>query len=356
MLNLTPPRQISDNQRVLGLDILRVSFALIIFFFHSRIHLHCEYGIFNDFFGTPMIGMTGFFMLSGYAMVVSYGKKKFFDRSGLVMFYKKRLISVYPLYLITGVLFVLMRIVIGAQTIKDNIILTPIELLGIQSVFDGSLFDYSHNSGTWFVSCILFCYLLFPLIKELTISLKKKKLAFLVIGLIFLLSYIHFLPEYFKCGELYTNPFVRAFEFMLGIVVAKLNMDDCQDCKCMRIIRTWPILIIAVLLLVGCSSIDSPVKYMLIYIGLTLSFISLGYVKWTSNKSHKLLLYASKLSYAFFLAQFFVWSPLQIIQKHVFKFDNIAIILISFVLNCIISIILYEIVEKRLGNLVKKNC
>lgn len=354
MPNLTPPRQVSDNQRVLGLDILRIAFALIIFFFHSRIHLHCEYGIFNDFFGTPMIGMSGFFMLSGYAMVVAYGNKTLFDRSGLMMFYKKRLISVYPLYLIAGVLFVLMRIVIGAQTIKDNLILTPIELLGIQSVFDGSLFDYSHNSGTWFVSCILFCYLLFPLIKELTISLKRKKLTFLVIGLIFLLSYIHFLPEYFKCGELYTNPFVRAFEFMLGIVVAELNMDDWRDSRCMRIIRTWPTLIIAVLLLVGCCSIDSPVKYMLIYIGLTLLFISLSYVKWTSNKSHKLLLYASKLSYAFFLAQFFVWSPLQIIQKHVFKFDNIAIILISFVLNCIITIFLYEIIEKRFDNILKK--
>lgn len=126
-------------------------------------------------------------------------------------FYKKRLVSVYPLYLIIGVLFVLMRIVIGAQTIKDNLILTPIELLSIQSFFDGSLFNYAHNSSTWFVSCILFCYLMFPLIKELTISLKRKKLSLLVIGLIFLLSYIHFLPGYFKCGELYTNPFVRVF-------------------------------------------------------------------------------------------------------------------------------------------------
>lgn len=143
---------------------------------------------------------------------------------------------------------------------------------------------------------------------------------------------------------------------MLGVVIAELNMRVWDNSRWMRIIRSWPSLIIAVLLLFGCCSIVSPLMYMLIYIGLTLSFITLGYVKWTSNKFHKFLLYASKLSYAFFLAQFFVWSPLQAVQKHLFEFNNIAIILISFVLNCIISIILYEIVEKRLGNLVKKNC
>ena len=94
MVTQTPPTTThSQNKpdyryknRIIGLDILRVLFALIIFFFHSRVHLGCEFGVLNDFFKTPMIGMTGFFMLSGYALMVAYGNKNMWEKSSIVLF------------------------------------------------------------------------------------------------------------------------------------------------------------------------------------------------------------------------------------------------------------------------------
>ena len=39
-----------ENQRVVWLDYLRVSLAILIFLFHSHIHvLKCDYGIMNGF-------------------------------------------------------------------------------------------------------------------------------------------------------------------------------------------------------------------------------------------------------------------------------------------------------------------
>ena len=91
------------------------------------------------------------------------------------------------------------------------------------------------------------------------------------------------------------------------------------------------------------------------YFCLTVVFLTMGMEKNSGNqKNYGILLYASKISYAFFLGQFFVWNPLKFIQLKVGAFSNVTKITVSFVLCCVISIILYEFVEKRLGDIVKK--
>lgn len=58
-----------NYSRVVGLDLLRISLALLIFLFHSHIHiLKCDYGIMNGFISMGAIAMTGFFLLSGYTL------------------------------------------------------------------------------------------------------------------------------------------------------------------------------------------------------------------------------------------------------------------------------------------------
>lgn len=170
--------------RNVALDFFRIALALLIFFFHSHCHLGCTYGFLTTFFSYGNVAMTGFFMLSGYAMTLGYGKKDFKEWSDYKRFYLKRLITIYPLYIVTGTLFVLMNIVAGKQTIIDNLLLFPIEVLGIQAIFPGSLFAYAHNSGTWFVSCIFFSYLLYPIILMATRNLKRSTLFVLLLGFI----------------------------------------------------------------------------------------------------------------------------------------------------------------------------
>lgn len=149
--------------------------------------------------------MNGFFMLSGYAMTLGYGKKDFKEWSEYKRFYLKRLITIYPLYIVTGTLFVLMNIVAGKETIIDNLLLLPIEVLGIQAIFPGSLFAYAHNSGTWFVSCIFFSYLLYPKILMAIRNLKRSALFVLLIGFIASMIYIPSIDIAFDAPDLYTN-------------------------------------------------------------------------------------------------------------------------------------------------------
>lgn len=173
--------------RIIGLDLVRIALTLLIFLFHSRIHLGCNYYTLNAFINNGhLVGMTGFFLLSGFCLQLSNGSREFSDFSVTKQYYWKRIISIYPLYIFTGCLFVAILILIREQSLGDNLLLLPVELLCIQSFFD-SLFEFSHNSGTWFISCLTLCYLLFPFLSMITRELKKKS----VFAIILLLVFIH---------------------------------------------------------------------------------------------------------------------------------------------------------------------
>lgn len=59
--------------------------------------------------------------------------------------------------------------------------------------------------------------------------------------------------------------------------------------------------------------------------------------------------YLSKISYAFFLSQFFTWQILSIFQKNILWFNtyaNFKLIITSFSISLIIAIALYELIDK----------
>ena len=66
------------------------------------------------------------------------------------------------------------------EDIKLSLLLTPVEIFGVQSVFN-SLFGILHNGGTWFISCILFAYFVYPLNHKLLINLSIKLKTILLI-------------------------------------------------------------------------------------------------------------------------------------------------------------------------------
>ena len=138
--------------------------------FYSAIHIGCNYGIFQPFILMGAVFMTGFFMLSGYSLYYIYEEKNLLDIKYIINFYKKRLSGIMPVYYVIAILYI---IFLGRETILQNIIIAPIEILGLQSAFS-SLFGYSHNGGTWFISCILLCYVFFPLIQNIVKQMEIK--------------------------------------------------------------------------------------------------------------------------------------------------------------------------------------
>lgn len=60
--------------------------------------------------------------------------------------------------------------------------IAPVEIWGFQSLLS-SLFSVSHNGGAWFISCILFCYLLFLYFQNCIKQMKfQSKITLVVFG------------------------------------------------------------------------------------------------------------------------------------------------------------------------------
>lgn len=340
--------------RVVGLDLMRIFMAFLIFMFHSRIHsLHCSYGPLNSFVEMGAIAMTAFFMLSGYVINLSNSKRDMTRWEEIILFYKKRLISIIPLYFVWAFFLVVVNIVLnGKSAVVEELLLFPIEFLGIQSVYS-TLFPFSHNAGSWFISCILICYFLFPLFNNITKKINDNSRIVLIFVLSVILLWSPLVRHYFHLQTIYSNPFFRTLEFFIGILVSQLNTSN-NTCKLISFLRK-PIACISslVLLVVGVSigkmnNISS--DYMLYNWVALPCFISLmtslGYYKFRKLKDSNAINYLSNLAFCIFLGQIiYVWNMVKLVLEYVGLEANIVRILVSFIVVICIANVLHYFVE-----------
>lgn len=353
-MNLTTAPKIERN---VGLDFLRISLALLIFMFHSNMHFECHYGVLNHFARYGAIAMTGFFMLSGYALSLS-NKEILTDIGSLKNYLLKRFISIYPLYYFVAFAFM---ILLGGESFQSLALLFPFEVLGLQSCFT-SLSKISHNGGTWFISCLTICYLLYPLLQWMIIRFEIKEKVMLGGAILFLLFLAPLVQRHFNVASIYDNPFFRAMEFTLGIIASSIN-NDMRVKHIPYLLRSKVIVILVIILMVagvnfGDIYIVGSRDYMLMnWVTLPcfiLIFLVLGNVRFDTLADNRLVSYSSALSYAFFLSQFFVWPLSYHIMNSWIGIDNNYMrIMVSFVICVNISIFLHECVEKPSSKYLK---
>lgn len=338
--------------------MLRVAMALLIFMFHSKIHFGCSYGILNDFVSVGALAMTGFFLLSGYALRLVYGEKDLMEKKQLKRFYIKRVLGVLPLYYSLALLYMLF---LGKETWTENLLLLPIEALGLQTTFT-SLFGVTHNGGTWFISCLLLGYLVYPFLQTVVRQLDTKEKVILLICLVGIELWAIIVRNIFHTEWLYENPFYRAIEFAIGLIVADINLTT--DGRMVSVLRSWWIMIgVGVVMLIGVSYVERKCEIndlmLLNWIVLPcfiLMLFSLGSNRVSWLERSKVLCYASKISYAFFLSQYFVWRCGRWFIKIVGYDANWVRILFTFTLCVVISVLMYELVQKRIAGWIRIKC
>lgn len=213
------------QQRMVGLDIFRIISAATVFLFHQQLHLGCSYGFLNEYILMGAIFMTGFYMLSGYVMYDVYAGTDLAQKQNRSYFYGKRMAGLLPLYYVAGAFYVLF---LGKESWEQNLLLLPVELFGLQAMFPG-LFFQSHNSGTWFLSCLMACYILFPFLQQLLQQMgyiQKFIIGAVIAGILLLAPFI---ALEFGTADIYANPFFRLIEFTIGSLLCSLaNKEKIQ--------------------------------------------------------------------------------------------------------------------------------
>jgi len=345
------------KKRIVGLDIFRVLAVFVVFLFHSQLFIQSDYGLLDEFVKMGAVFMTGFFMLSGFVLHLTHRQTDLIQIASLKRFYLKRAIGILPLYYFFAMVYM---IALGHESLKENLILFPIEILGLQSMF-ATLFPISHNDGTWFISCLLLCYLIYPLLQEVAKQIRFST-KILIIALFFLiLCWSPAIPHFFKTAAIYENPFFRCLEFSIGVLLCSLK----QDAEMVRLefLQRWKffaaelalfITVITVAMKVGFF----PGNYMLYDVIVVPAFAimlwTLSGVQSSALEKSIILQFGCKISYAFFLAQSFCWIP-------VFKFQELTGIhngflnfAISFAACTLVSAAMHLLVERPAGKWLSK--
>lgn len=177
----------STNAEIKSLTSFRFIAAFYVFLFHVeiRVPLFGE-GIMGDFMREGAVGMTMFFVLSGFILSYAYQKAEIDIRQ----FFWNRFARVYPIYLLAALLalpwlYIEMRGESVSGGIWQAIIIAMTLLvfgLFLVQAWLPQTFSFWNNSASWSISNEAFFYSVFPSLTRLTCSVGTKVLLIIFLG------------------------------------------------------------------------------------------------------------------------------------------------------------------------------
>ena len=191
-----------------SLQSLRGIFAILIFLTHYEVGEDVILPAGGDCGVAFFVILSGFVLSAGYSDTINSGKFR------MKLFLQKRLRKIYPLHLFCFAWAVLLYHYFSPITASFNLLL-------LQSWVPRSDFFFSYNAVSWFLSDVLFFYLLFPtlVVKVVRTVSGISLFAILVLAYIAALTQI---PHDYLNAICYINPAVRLLDFVIGMLLWKV--------------------------------------------------------------------------------------------------------------------------------------
>lgn len=207
-----------------NLQSLRGIAAILIFCHHFGFS-----SVFAESFGD--FGVTFFMMLSGFVLTLAYGGRVG-QRSGgqgaetlsAGRFMLSRLVKIYPLYLLCWALAVAFLPYRGS---REGVALS---LVMLQSWVPEAEVYFAGNGVSWFISDLMFSYLMFIPLMMLS---RRPAYGLTAAGLYFTAYFcaVMMIPERLVHGIVYINPLMQLSSFIIGMVLSRvychLRASDC---------------------------------------------------------------------------------------------------------------------------------
>lgn len=133
----------------------------------------------------------------------------------------------YPLHLLTMAIVLLLDARIGQY---ENPLLIIVHVLLLQSWLPDDSYYFVANSLSWFLSDIMFFYVMFHFIYRKITTLTRKRLATLALTVIAIwLSIALSIPENKVNAILYASPATRIIDFSIGIILYRMYVSNIGD-------------------------------------------------------------------------------------------------------------------------------
>ena len=312
---------------------LRALSVLLVFFYHLNFY----------YFSKGYLGVDIFFVISGFVITQRiYKDLEIHNKIYLINFYIRRVKRIVPNLIFIVSITYLIYLFFGPPNIslwKDTIS----AIFGISNLFFlYSNQDYFYNiqnnplAHTWSLGVEEQFYLIFPFIIYIVYKFFNKKLFFIIIILsllfgISLSSAIYFqniIPNY-----IFYFPFFRFWEFCVGSILFLLSDKLNKNKK---------IFTLTIFVILGIVLFSNNLQYLtgnIVAVFLSALFI-INYKKgFFSN--NKYILNLGKISYSFYL-----WHLPVIYFLDLYLSNKIYLIVFSFFISYIFSIITYQYIEK----------
>ena len=203
-----------------SLQSVRFLMAMLIFHHHFYTNPQVvQFGVFPVAF---------FFMLSGFLMGVGYADRVSSPEFSFRQFMRRRLIRIMPLN-VTGLIFtMLVTAAIGIVRFNPRLgvgwMLIP-DLFLFQSWIPIERVYFSGNAVAWFLSDMLFCYMMFPFICKI---LRRSMKPCIIVLVLYFIAVSH-IPEHRVHAFVYISPAFRVVDFMLGVCLY-VYFSKCRSC------------------------------------------------------------------------------------------------------------------------------
>lgn len=251
----------SPTYRLHSLTGLRILAALVVYLSHIPVPREAP-GPVRTFMASGYMGVTLFFILSGFILTVNYFDRLRHPSASAVWGYAvARFARIYPLYLL-----ILVVIIVRVELQGGSIHGWLDHVLMIQAWFPHDSEAFAFNGPAWSVSVELFLYACFPVIVLALVRVRSTR-TLIALGLLTLAS-MTLLVMFFVATNaadlpwsspasahrwLYRTPVTRLGDFVLGALAARAYFD-LRDRP--RIVRAGGLLsIIGCIVIVGLMSL-----------------------------------------------------------------------------------------------------
>ena len=168
-------------------------------------------------------GVSFFFVLSGFILSYAYGRQVQNGKFRWKRFLKKQLLKFYPLHLVTFLVMVALDARLERYFSWPKLLANALLL---QSWVPSDDFYFVANGSSWFLSDLLFFYVVFGVLFTWLNSVSLRKLIFVgaaVLGLYVVLAVS--IPTSMVNPLLYASPATRLLDFALGILLFRFSVS-----------------------------------------------------------------------------------------------------------------------------------
>ncbi|MFU0866386.1 acyltransferase family protein [Kluyvera ascorbata] len=322
-----------------GVTIFRFIAAFYVFIFHLNMRFHVDappwlLKVINN----GAIGMTFFFVLSGFVMAWS-------SKNGIRNnYFKSRILRIYPAYFFMGIISLPILLDLNYQKITSALILF---ISGTQSLIPAS-FNIWNFSGSWSVSTEMFFYVTFPLLYPL---IKKHPIHYLVVAYLissFMIPIAYFIDGSPSFPYYYVSPLHRLPEFVVGVSVGVLFSEGRINIKSTT---AKAIISVASIMLLTLISTRHNIGYMnsnfSTVMATALLLVVMASLSIKNEGVYIPFIYLGKISYSFYLMQIPIFLYIDK-YKYLFEgYNSLYMWILIGVVNLLISSFVYHFVEAR---------